>query len=89
MKAIIGLVAASLALLLWPASAPAQPALPAAELFFQEPATSGAQLSPDGRYVAMKVAAKGHHARLAVLDLQTMKPDVVASFNETVVGDFR
>jgi hypothetical protein len=67
----------------------AQPKLPAAELFFHEPATSGAQLSPDGRYVAMKVAAKGHHARLAVLDLQTMKPDVVASFSETAVGQFR
>ena len=70
-------------------AAPAQPKSPAAELFFQEPATSGAQLSPDGRYVAMKVAAKGHHARLAVLDLQTMKPDVVASFSETAVGNFR
>ena len=71
------------------AAASAQPKLPAAEHFFQEPATSGAQLSPDGRYVAMKVAAKGQHARLAVLDLQTMKPDVVASFSETAVGQFR
>ena len=62
---------------------------PAAELFFQEPAISGAQLSPDGRYVAMRVAAKGHRARLAVLDLQTMQPDVAASFDDNDIGSFR
>lgn len=81
--ASLGLLAAA------PARAQAQPQPPAAELFFQEPAISGAQLSPDGRYLGMRVAAKGHRARLAVLDLQTMRPDVVASFDDKDIGQFR
>ena len=79
----LGLLAAA------PARAQPQAQPPAAELFFQEPAISGARLSPDGRYVGMRVAAKGHRARLAVLDLQTMQPDVVASFDDKDIGHFR
>jgi hypothetical protein len=79
----LGLLAAA------PARAQPQAQPPAAELFFQEPAITGARLSPDGRYVGMRVAAKGHRARLAVLDLQTMQPDVVASFDDKDIGHFR
>ena len=85
------LLLAALTGLLWLAALPAlaQRSPPPAELFFQEPAVSGAQLSPDGRHVAMRVAAKGQPARLAVLNLQTQKPEVVASFANIAVGRFR
>lgn len=89
MRGALAGCAAALAGLLAAAPAAAQPAPPPAALFFQEPAFSGAQLSPDGRHVAMRVAAKGQPARLAVLSLQTMKPEVVASFSGISVGSLR
>jgi hypothetical protein len=70
-------------------TAAATQAPPAIELFFQRPAFSQAQLSPDGKRVAMLVADKVHPARLAVLDLTTMTPTVVASFGEVGVNHFR
>lgn len=60
----------------------AQAAPPSAELLFAEPALHGATLSPDGRKVAMLVRNPGERAKLAVLDLQTMKPKAVAGFDD-------
>ena len=57
-------------------------AAPPAEVFFADPAFSGATLSPDGRKVAMVLRPKGQRARLAVLDLDSMKPTVVAAFED-------
>lgn len=62
---------------------------PSVEAFFQEPVLSAAALSPDGRVLAMRVSAKGGRARLAVLNLETMKPTVVASFDEADVEHFQ
>ena len=56
-------------------------ALPAAEVFFQEPTFQQALLSPDGRKVAMLIGAKDKRRRLAVLDLDTLKPAVAADFD--------
>lgn len=81
------LVATGLGLLL--PAAGAQDGLPAIELFFQKPATSGAQLSPDGRKLALRQQSPGQRARLAVVDLQTLQPTVVASFDDASIGHFQ
>lgn len=62
--------------------------LPPADAFFQNAVLGEAALSPDGRHLALSVGAKGSRARLAVLDLQTMKPTVVAAFADADVGRF-
>ncbi len=59
---------------------------PPAEAFFQEPLFQQARLSPDGRKVSMLIGAKDKTRRLAVLDLDTMKPSVAASFHERDVA---
>ena len=61
-------------------------AAPPAEAFFQEPNFQQARLSPDGRKVAMLIGAKDKRRRLAVLDLNTMKPTVAADFDERDVA---
>lgn len=71
-----------------PAHAQAAKLLPI-ESFFEDPLLSGAQLSPDGRALAMRIGAKGQRVRLAVLDLQTLKASVVASFADDDVGPFQ
>jgi dipeptidyl aminopeptidase/acylaminoacyl peptidase len=63
-------------------------AAPAVQSFFDEPAFAGASLSPSGRHVAFKVSDKGQRTRLAILDLQTMKPTVVAAFDDADVDDY-
>lgn len=60
-----------------------------ATAFFQPPLLSGAALSPNGRLVALRVGAKGSRDRLAVLTLDTMKLESVASFADADVDDFR
>lgn len=62
--------------------------VPLAE-FFQRPSFYGAELSPDGRRVAMSIGSATHPAQLAVLDLETMTPTVVAAFDSLGVGRFR
>lgn len=71
------------------AQAQAQAARPAIESFFQEPLLSGALLSPDGRTLAMRVATRGARSRLVALDLQSLKPTVVASFSDADIGQFQ
>ncbi len=65
------------------ATAVAVAAPPAAEAFFQNPVFSNATLSPDGRRVAFLVGAAKARTRLGVLDLETMKPQVVAAFADS------
>ncbi len=60
----------------------ARAAPPSAETLFAEPLFGGATLSPDGRKVAMLIRAPGQRTRLTVLDLNTLKPEVVAGFDD-------
>jgi hypothetical protein len=53
--------------------------------FFQNPAFSNAVLSPSGRLLAVVVGAKDSRDRLAVLDLDTMKVQAVASYSDADV----
>lgn len=66
----------------------AQAAPPPVEAFFRDPVFSGAELSPDGRHVAMRVSSKGTRLQLAVLDLETLKPRAVAGDAERDLGRF-
>lgn len=68
--------------------APTHAAPPPAEHFFQKPQVDAAALSPDGWRIAMRVASKDTRARLAVLDLKTMKGDIVSSFGGADIGSF-
>lgn len=70
------------------ASAGLRAAPPPLEAFFERPQLTGAALSPDGRRVALRVAAKDARARLVVLDLETLQPTVVASFDAADVDRF-
>ena len=66
-----------------------RPPPPPAELFFQGPALTQAQLSPDGQHVAMLVADRTQPARLVVVNLGTMKPTVAAARDGAAVQRFR
>lgn len=66
----------------------ARAAPPPPEVFFDEPALGGAALSPDGQLLAMRVRPKDSRPRLAVIDLQTMKPTVVADVRDANIGHF-
>ncbi|MDE2372393.1 MAG: hypothetical protein KGN16_25735, partial [Burkholderiales bacterium] len=56
--------------------------------FFADPQMSQAQLAPDGMHVAFLLGSPKTHRQLGVLDLRTMKPEVVASFKEQDVTEF-
>jgi dienelactone hydrolase len=71
------------------AALPAWAAPPPAEAFFQEPAFSGAVLSPDGRHVALVASSKGTRRRLVILSLETLKLQVVAAFPDVDVNAAR
>ncbi len=62
--------------------------LPSVASFFELPTLSSAQLSPDGRYVAMLVPLKGGYVRLGVMDVAERIPKVVASFDDADVSGF-
>ena len=64
------------------------PPLPVAQ-FFQRPAFSGAELSPNGQRVALRVGAVGQRDRLAVLDTTTMQLQLVAAYKDADVRRFR
>lgn len=64
------------------------PARPAIATFFQGAAFSGAEISPNGRFVAFRVASKGSRATLGVLDLDTMQPKAVAAIDSADIGTF-
>lgn len=68
-------------------AAPAAP--PPVADFFGPSAFGGAQLSPNGQYVAAKVPGPSGRDRLAVVELATSKAQVVAEFSDGDVGDFQ
>jgi dipeptidyl aminopeptidase/acylaminoacyl peptidase len=70
----------------WSAPAGGRPAI---GTFFQDAAFSGAAISPNGRLVAFRVAAKGSRATLGVLDLDTMQATSVAAVVAADIGQFR
>lgn len=57
--------------------------------FFQNATFSGAKLSPNAKFAALRIATKESRAELVVLDLLTFKSVVVASFFDDDIGDFR
>jgi acetyl esterase/lipase len=59
-----------------------------ASVLFQRPPIGHAAISPDGTAVAMLAGGKDQFARLIVLDLTSMKPQVVASFKNNAIGRF-
>jgi dipeptidyl aminopeptidase/acylaminoacyl peptidase len=56
--------------------------------FFENPAFSGAILSPDAKSLAVLVAGDGTRDRLAVIDLVNNKVKVVAKFSASDIGTF-
>jgi dipeptidyl aminopeptidase/acylaminoacyl peptidase len=95
MKLPSPLLALALALAAAPAfsATPATPAPetapPPVEAFFENPAFSGAVLSPSGKYLAAKIASKGGRSMLAVVDLAANKAETVAHFADTDVNHVR
>jgi dipeptidyl aminopeptidase/acylaminoacyl peptidase len=67
------------------ASAAAPPPI---EDFFENPEFSGAQLSPSGKYLAVRVGAKDKRDRLAVVTLADSKVQVVGNFSDADIGQF-
>ncbi|WP_211474841.1 alpha/beta hydrolase family protein [Collimonas humicola] len=61
---------------------------PSVQSFFEHSAFSSAQLSPNGRYVAMLVPAKGGYVRLGVMDVTQPTPKVLASFDDADISQF-
>ncbi|PFH10535.1 dipeptidyl aminopeptidase/acylaminoacyl peptidase [Collimonas sp. PA-H2] len=61
---------------------------PSVQSFFENSAFSSAQLSPNGRYVAMLVPAKGGYVRLGVMDVTQPTPKVLASFDDADISQF-
>ena len=61
---------------------------PSIATFFQNAAFSGAEMSPNGRFVAFRVASKGSRATLGVLDLDSMQPTAVAAIDGVDIGQF-
>ena len=81
--ALSGLIATSPARAAEPAAAP-----PPVASFFDNPAFTGAVLSPDSRHLAARVSRKGKRDGLAVIDLTNNKGKLVAGFEDSDIGDF-
>jgi dienelactone hydrolase len=60
---------------------------PPVKAFFQEAALTGAELSPDGRHVAMIAATEGGRQNLVVLNLDTLKPVVAGGSSDRDLRD--
>ena len=82
MKFVFWLALAGLA----PACAVAAERLPPAADFFDNPAFSGAVLSPSGKYLAAKIGKQGSRNLLAVVDLATRKAASVARFDDADIN---
>lgn len=61
---------------------------PPIRAFFQNATFSGAELSPNGRFVAFRVATKDSRATLGVLELETMRTVPVAAMEGADIGMF-
>ncbi|HEX7982682.1 MAG TPA: prolyl oligopeptidase family serine peptidase, partial [Duganella sp.] len=70
------------------ADAPPAPARPAIAEFFDNPAFSGALLSPSGKYLAVRMGGKGLRDRLGVITLSDNSVKVVGIFSDADVGAF-
>lgn len=70
------------------AGAAAPSPLPAVEDFFDNPSFSGALLSPDAKFLAVRTSRPGGRDMLAVVDLGSMAIKIVANFGDTDVGPF-
>ncbi|QBE67299.1 S9 family peptidase [Pseudoduganella lutea] len=57
--------------------------------FFGPSSFGGAQLSPNGQYVAAKVPGQSGRDRLVVVELATSKAQAVAEFSDADIGDFQ
>ena len=66
-----------------PAAAP-----PSLSSFFGNSPFGGAKLSPSARYLAVRGGAPGQRDSLMVVDLQTNRGKIVASFNNGDIGEF-
>jgi dipeptidyl aminopeptidase/acylaminoacyl peptidase len=84
MKILSLTLAIALGLAAMPATVTAS-APPSVEAFFENPAFSGAVISPNGRHIAARIGAKGKRNILVVVDLETQKTQVVAHFSDTDV----
>jgi acetyl esterase/lipase len=82
------LLAAALHLPLLAADAPASAARPAIGDFFENPAFSGAKLSPSGNYLAVRMGGKDQRDRLAVVTLGSGKVQSICSFTDADIGRF-
>lgn len=71
-----------------PAGAQVVASPPSIESFFAYPTLVNAQLSPNGRYVAMLVPAKDGYVRLGVMDVAERVPKVIASFDGADIRQF-
>ena len=73
-----------------PAAAPAPATLtaprPPLASFFENSSFSGAKLSPDAKYLAVKFSAPGRRVGLFVIDVLTEKAKAVAEFQDLDVG---
>jgi dienelactone hydrolase len=77
-----------LAAAMQPAKAQAAATVPL-ETFFQEAMMTAAVLSPGGTQVALRIGGPGARVRLAVLRLDTLKVQPVASFSDADIGTFQ
>ena len=71
-----------------PAQTPVAPAIPPVASFFQNSTFTEASLSPNGRHVAMLVSIKNSRVQIAVMDVDTRLPKIVAGFNDADVHKF-
>jgi dipeptidyl aminopeptidase/acylaminoacyl peptidase len=63
-------------------------ALPPVEHFFDNPGFSGAVLSPDARFLAVRTSKPDGRDMLAVVNLETMALRTVGNFADWDIGDF-
>lgn len=77
-----------IATLLASTAAVAQAAPLPIEQFFKKPDLTGASISPDGRHVALRAQSSSGRTMLNVLDVETRKQKVVASFSNADIGIF-
>lgn len=59
-----------------------------AEQFFKNPDMTGAKLSPDGRYVAVRTLSPHGRSMLAIVDIAARQSKPIAGFGNADVGDF-
>jgi len=82
------LIAAALALAVSPAWSEA-PARPPIAHFFEDAEFTGALLSPNAKFVAVRVGAKGKRQGLAMIDLASGDIAPVVSYSDTDIGDYQ